>query len=101
MSPPPSYFGDFIGQSDSFQSLMRIEDIDEENDDGLLASMQSFPLLPDDMGESVSLPNIRQLLQDDNSSCSEDQLIPRFRMKKMQLLQMSITPTALDNRYGS
>jgi hypothetical protein len=45
---------------------MRIEDIDEENEDGMLSSMQSFPLLPDEMGESVSLPNIRQL-QDDGS----------------------------------
>jgi len=76
---------------------MRIEDIDEENDDGLLESMQSFPLLPDDMGESVSLPNIRQL-QDEGSS--EDQLVPRFRMKKLQQ-QMSGTPPALGNRYGS
>ncbi len=75
---------------------MRIEDIDEENDDSLLASMQSFPLLPDDMGESVSLPNIRQL-QDDSS---EDMLIPRFLMKKTQI-QMTITPKALGNRYGS
>lgn len=76
---------------------MRIEDIDEENDDGLLVSMQSFPLLPDDMGESVSLPNIRQL-QDEGSS--EDQLIPRFRIKNLQQ-QISDTPQALGNRYGS
>jgi hypothetical protein len=76
---------------------MRIEDIDEENDDGLHESMQSFPLQPDDMGESVSLTNIRQL-QDEGSS--EDQLIPRFIMKKLQQ-QMSGTPPALGNRYGS